>query len=185
MTMALNLLHRHVLEDHILSFPSGANPNHLSLVRRPVIFSVLAYAGREGQVREALAKAEDIAVRVCGPSEWLAVSQSAGAEAVAAQLSAIPGVSFVEQSDAKVLMAIGGPSVRKILAKCVAVDLHPAAFAEGYSANMMCCHVAANLARTGADSFEIIAPRSFANSVFDELMEMGREHALTGSFLEA
>ncbi|TDK39270.1 sarcosine oxidase subunit gamma [Rhizobium deserti] len=183
--MALNLLHRHVLEDHILGFHGGANPNHLSVVRRPVIFSVLAHAGREGQVREALAKAEDIAIRACGPSEWLAVSQTAGAEHVAAQLSAIPGVSLAEQSDGKVLMAIAGPSVRRILAKCVAVDLHPDVFAEGQSANMMCCHVVANLARTGADTFEIIVPRSFAGSVFEELTEMGREHALTASFLDA
>lgn len=180
--MSINLLHRHVLEDHISGFETDPNPNHLSVVRRPVIFSVLAHAGREVAVAEALKAASDLAPRFCGPSEWLAVSQTVGAETIAGLLSNIPGASFVDQSDGKVLMAVSGPSVRKILAKCVAVDLHPDVFGEGHSANMLCCHVAANVARTGSDTFEIIVPRSFAGSVFDELMEMGREHALTRGF---
>ncbi|RYE61677.1 MAG: sarcosine oxidase subunit gamma, partial [Oxalobacteraceae bacterium] len=33
--MALTLLHRHALEDHILGFETSANPNHLSVARRP------------------------------------------------------------------------------------------------------------------------------------------------------
>jgi sarcosine oxidase subunit gamma len=180
--MALTLLHRHVLEDHVSGFEANANPNHLAVISRPVIFSVLAHAGHEASVAKALANAENVAQRSCGPSEWLAVSQSTGPEAVTGLLSAFDGASVADQSDGRVLMVISGPSVRKILAKCVAVDLHPDAFAEGYSANMMCCHVAANVARTAADTFEIIVPRSFAGSVFDELMEMGREHALTVSF---
>ncbi|KGD99913.1 MULTISPECIES: sarcosine oxidase subunit gamma family protein [Rhizobium/Agrobacterium group] len=180
--MSINLLHRHVLEDHISGFETDPNPNHLSVVRRPVIFSVLAHAGREVAVAEALKAASDLAPRFCGPSEWLAVSQTVGAETIAGLLSNIAGASFVDQSDGKVLMAVSGPSVRKILAKCLAVDLHPDVFGEGHSANMLCCHVAANVARTGSDTFEIIVPRSFAGSVFDELMEMGREHALTRGF---
>jgi sarcosine oxidase subunit gamma len=182
MTMALTLLHRHALEDHILGFETSANPNHLSVARRPVIFSVLAHAGQEQDVGLALKAAPDIAPRFCGPAEWLAVSLTAGSETVAGHLSEISGASVVDQSDGKVLMAISGPSVRQILAKSVAVDLHPNAFAQGHSANMLFGHVAVNLARSGPDAFEIIAPRSFAGSVYEELMEMGREFALTASF---
>jgi sarcosine oxidase subunit gamma len=180
--MALNLLHRHVLEDHISGFGNDHAPNQLAIIRRPVIFSVLAHSGYEVTVSEALATTEEIATRVCGPSEWLAVSQSAGAETVEESLANIAGASVTDQSDAKVLMIVSGPSVRMILAKCVAVDLHPEVFADGQSANMMCCHVAANVARTAAERFEIIVPRSFAGSVLEELMEMGREHVLTASF---
>lgn len=180
--MALNLAHRHVLEDHMSGFEANANPNHLSVVRRPVIFSVLAHGGQEQAVSAALAAVSDIAVRHCGPDEWLAVSQTAGSQTVADRLAAIAGASSVDQSDGKVLMAMSGPSVRKILSKCVAIDLHPDAFAPGMSANMLCGHVAINLARTGADRFEIVAPRSYAGSVYEELMEMGREHALTAAF---
>ncbi|MFB9947715.1 sarcosine oxidase subunit gamma family protein [Rhizobium puerariae] len=180
--MANNLLHRHVLEDHISGFENDPNPNHLVVVRRPVIFSVLAHVGHEAAVAESLRKAEDIVPRFCGPSEWLAVSQTARAETVASVLSGMTGASFADQSDGKVLLVISGPSVRQILARCVAVDLHPDVFAQRQSANMMCCHVAANVARTGPDTFEIIVPRPVAGSAFDELMEMGREHALSRSF---
>ncbi|WP_105383398.1 sarcosine oxidase subunit gamma [Neorhizobium alkalisoli] len=182
--MPINLLHRHVLEDHISGFETNANPNHLSVIRRPVIFSVLAHAGYEAAVAEALRKADDIASRYCNPSEFLAVSQTAGAGSVAEFLTAIPGASFVDQSDGFVLMAISGPSVRSILSKCLAVDLHPDTFGEGHSAAMMCCHVAANVARTGPNAFELLVPRSFAGSVFDELMEAGRAHALTRGFAD-
>jgi hypothetical protein len=37
---------RHVLEDHVSGFEGEPNPNHLAVVRRPVIFSVLAHAGQ-------------------------------------------------------------------------------------------------------------------------------------------
>jgi sarcosine oxidase subunit gamma len=182
--MSINLLHRHVLEDHISGFETDSNPNHLSVVRRPVIFSILAREGQETAVAEALWNAPDVAPRFCSPSEWLAVSQTVGAETVEGMLSGITGATVVDQSDGRVLMGISGPSVRKILGRCVAVDLHPEVFEEGRSATMMCCHVAANVARTGADTFEIIVPRSLAGSVFEELMEMGREHALTRGFAD-
>ncbi|CAN7427389.1 sarcosine oxidase subunit gamma [Neorhizobium sp. LjRoot104] len=182
--MSINLLHRHVLDDHISGFKADPNPNHLSIVRRPVIFSILAHAGQEAAVAEALWNAEDVAPRFCSPSEWLAVSQTLGAETVAGRLSGIAGASFVDQSDGRVLMEISGPAVRTILAKCVAVDLHAEVFEEGRSAAMSCCHVDANVARTGADTFEIIVPRSLAGSVFEELMEMGREHTLTRGFAD-
>jgi len=180
--MSINLLHRHVLEDDISGFETNPNPNHLTVVRRPAIFSVLAQRGHEAAVADALRNTGDIAPRFVGPSEWLAVSQTMGAGTAAGLLSNIAGASVVDQSDGHVLMAISGPSVRRILAKCVAVDLHPDVFAEGHSANMLCCRAAANVARTGPDMFEIIVPRSFAGFVLEELTEMGREHAMTRAF---
>ncbi|RWX78907.1 sarcosine oxidase subunit gamma [Neorhizobium lilium] len=182
--MTLHFLHRHVLEDHLAGFETRPNPNHVNVARRPVILSVLAHSGHEAAVAERLAELAGGSVRFCGPGEWLVAGPALLGEELADRLGEIPGASVCDQSDGKVLMAIGGPSARKILAKCVAADLHGDVFAEGQSANMLCCHVASNLARTGADLFEIIVPRSFAGSVFEELMEMGREYALTASFSE-
>lgn len=182
--MSIQLIHRHVLEDHISGFETDPSPNHVTVSRRPVIFFVLAHAGHEDAVAKALETADDIVPRSCSPSEWLVVSQTAGAETVAGLLAEIIGASSVDQSDGRVLMTISGPSVRKILAKCVAADLHPDVFPLGRSANMMFCHVAANVARSAPDTFEIILPRSFARSAFEELIEMGREHALTRGFGE-
>jgi heterotetrameric sarcosine oxidase gamma subunit len=125
---------------------------------------------------------DSVMLRDCAPGEWLIVSTASGAAVVENLLGEIAGASPVDQSDGRVLLRMSGPNVRKILAKCVAVDLHSDAFAIGASANMLCCHVAANLACSDADAFEIIVPRSFAGSVFEQVMEMGREFALTAAF---
>ena len=175
-----------MLEDHISGFEAESNPNHLAVARRPAIFSVLAHTGQEAWTLAALKAMSDISVRHVGPGEWLAVSDVLGAESLARDLAILDAarVSLFEQSDGRVVLHLSGPSVRRILAKCVAVDLHPQVFAEGRSANMLICHVGANLARTGPDHFEIIVPRSYAGSVFEELMEMGREFALTAGFAD-
>lgn len=178
----LDLVHRHVLEDHISGFENKPNPHHLSVSLRPVVYSVLAHAGHEAAVEAALSGDSELSLRRCGPGEWLVVSRLLSQQTVEERLSAVAGLSFLDQSDGKVVMSIAGPSVRRILAKCVAVDLHADVFAEGFSANMLCCHVGANVARTGGDAFEIIVPRSYAGTVFEEMTEMGREFALTASF---
>jgi heterotetrameric sarcosine oxidase gamma subunit len=177
--MSMSFSHRHVLEDRMSGYSPSPNANHLTVIRRPVIFSALAHAGHEASVAGALAQVEEIVVRPVSPSDWLIVSQSAEAGTIAASLAAIAGLSFTDQSDGLVLMTVSGPDVRTILAKCVAVDLHVDVFAEGHSAPMMICRVAGNLARSGADRFEILVPRSYAPYVFDEIREAGRSFAMT------
>ncbi|NTJ61527.1 sarcosine oxidase subunit gamma [Agrobacterium rhizogenes] len=184
--MSVAFQNRHVLEDHISGFEAAANPNHLAVVRRPAIFSVLGRAGDQDGVLASLKALKDVSVRDAGPREWFVVSETLGADSMARDLFTLDPAraSFFEQSDGRVLLHISGPNVPRILAKCVAVDLHPQVFAEGHSANMLCCHVSANVARTGPDRFEIIVPRSYAGSVFEEIMEMGREFALTAGFTD-
>ncbi len=182
--MSFHDLHRHVLEDLVTGFSTDRNANHLAVVRRPAILSVLAAAGQEASVAEALHAVENAAPRFCGPSEWLLVSRTLSAEHLADALVDIHGALVVDQSEGKVLLSISGPAVRTVLAKCVAVDLHPEVFAMGQSANALIYHVPGNIARTGEDEFEIVTPRSFAVSVFEELLEMGREHGLTRNFTE-
>lgn len=182
--MTISLMHRHILADRLTAYEPSPNANHLTVMRRPVVFSALAHAGQEAEVAEALSLVDDVVVRSVSPSDWLLVSQSADAGAIAGSLGSIAGLSFVEQSDGQVLMAISGPDVRRILAKCVAVDLHPDVFVQGQSMTTMVCRVAGNLARSDADMFEIIVPRSYATYVFDELREAGREFAMTRGFSE-
>lgn len=175
---------RHVLEDHISGFEATPNPHHLAILRAVSVFSVLAHSGHEADIDEALTNLEDVHVRFCGPGEWLVVSETVAADTIARQLSDLgsPRAAFVDQSDGRVVLRIHGPKVRSILAKCTAIDLHPDLFEIGQSANCQICHVAANLARTGQDAFEIIVMRSFAGFLFDEMREMGREFALTAGF---
>lgn len=175
---------RHVLEDHISGFEATPNPHHLAILRAVSVFSVLAHSGHEADIDEALTNLEDVHVRFCGPGEWLVVSETVAADTIARQLAELGAnrVSFVDQSDGRVVLRIYGPKVRAILAKCTALDLHPDLFEIGQSANCQICHVAANLARTGQDAFEMIVMRSFAGFLFDEIREMGREFALTAGF---
>jgi sarcosine oxidase subunit gamma len=182
--ISVNLAYRHPLDETLSGFDPRPNADHLAVVRHPAIFSVMAHAGHEGAVLAALATIADVSVRTCGPAEWVLVSETATADSVSRDLAALRAgqASFVDQSDGRVLLRLSGPNVRKILAKCVAVDLHADVFAEGQSANMLCCHVGCNLGRTGPDSFEILVPRSYIGTVFSELLEMGREFGLSRGF---
>ncbi len=175
---------RHVLEDHISGFEATPNPHHLAILRAVSVFSVLAHPGHEADIDEALTNLEDVHLRLCGPGEWLVVSETVSADTIARQLADLGArrASFVDQSDGRVVLRLHGTKVRAILAKCTAVDLHADLFEIGHSTNCQICHVAANLARTGQDSFEIIVMRSFAGFLFDEVREMGREFALTAGF---
>lgn len=183
--MTIAFVHRHVLEDHITGFETKPNPHHITVPRHPTILTVLAHAGSEVAVGAALERLDGVTLRFCGPCEWLCVSETVSAEGLLRLVREIEGASAFDHSDGRVLLQITGPNVRKILAKCLAVDLHPEAFAIGRSANMLVAHVSGNLARTGEHSFEIIVPRSYAGVVFEELKEMGREFALTAGFSEA
>lgn len=180
----MSLAHRHVLEDYIVGFDGTPNPHHLTVLKRPAVFSVLARKGREDEVAEALKGLSGVSTRFCGPGEWLLVSEEVAAGHLARELAAFgeERLYAVDQSDGRVVLRLSGPNVRKILSRCLAVDLHPDAFAIGEAANTLCCHVSANLARTGDNAFELVLPRSHAGHVFDEIMEMGREFALTASF---
>lgn len=183
--MSVAFTNRHVLEEQVAGFRSSQpSADHLAVIRHATIFSVLAHAGHEDWALAALKAMTDVSVRKVGPGEWLVVSETLGPESLARDFSMLDAqrLSFFEQSDGRTLLRLSGPNVRRILAKCVPVDLHPDLFAEGQSGTMLCCHVSANVARTGADCFEIAVMRSFAGTVFDEVMEMGREFALTTGF---
>jgi heterotetrameric sarcosine oxidase gamma subunit len=180
--MSITYTHRHVLEDHITGFETRPNANHLAVIRRPAIASVLAHAGHESDVELALDMAEGVFKRVCGPAEWLAVSPDMTPETLQRRLKSISGASVLDDSDGRVLMRLEGPHARKILAKCVAVDLDPAVFMPDMSAPMLIARVPGNLARTDDDVFEIIVSRSYAGTVFEEIKDMGREFALTAGF---
>lgn len=175
---------RHALEGRVSGFSTFANADHLSILRRPAIISVMAHAGHEATVETALRAMPEASLRFCGPGQWLVVSEERSADALLGDVAALEQerVSAVDSGDGYVLMRLAGPNARRILAKCVAVDVHRDVFFEGQSANALLAHASANLARTGADQFDIVVSRSLALVVFDEVMEMGREFELTAGF---
>lgn len=183
----MTFLAKHPL-DTVLSAALAATPEDgahlLAVPRQRALWSVLAHSGHEAGVAAALAALDGVSVRICGPQEWLVVGQAAEASRIAASLSTLAGASVAEQGDGRAILAVSGPEVRSLLAKVTALDLHPSVFAVGRSANALVCHVAANIMRTGENSFEITVPRSYALWVYEELKLAGLDFGLSIGFAD-
>ncbi|WP_457585418.1 sarcosine oxidase subunit gamma [Ensifer canadensis] len=177
---------RHALDQKLRGTPKPAHVDHLEVGHWQAIATVLAHAGLDAAVQRALSSTPDLSLRYCGPGEWLVVSGVDTPVGLMRRLDMLCGTQahVIDQSDGRVLLRLSGPSARQILAKGIGVDLHPAAFALGGSTNVLCGHIAINLSRTGEDIFELIVSRSFAESLFEDLMTMGRPFDLSAAFSE-
>lgn len=175
---------RHALDEKLRGAPQSPGANHLAIGHRQAVALVLAIADEEDAVEKLLSSATELAVRFSAPGEWLVLSENDTPEGLQRRLDALCNgrAHIVDQSEARVLFRLSGPSTRRILAKGIGLDLDSSVFATGASANALCGHIAVNLARTGEDAFELLAPRSFAESLFDNLVAMGREYDLTAAF---
>lgn len=182
--MSRTYISRHPLDDLLPLEPGIRAVDHLDVPRSSAIVSVMAMDGEESSVTAGLAASGGVSIRFTGPGKWLAVSQSETPESLHRNLSLLLAETayFVDQSDGRVVFRLSGPNVRRILAKGIATDLHPAIFETGTSVNVLCGHISINLARTGENEFELIVMRSFAVALFDDLKVMGREFDLSAGF---
>ncbi len=116
-------------------------------------------------------------VRFCSVGQWFIVGDEplsrGDPDALSRRLADVAAVS--DQSHGRVRIGISGPNVRDLLAKGTAVDLDDAAFPVGRSVMTLIGHIGVNLARTGADKYEMIVLRGFAESLWDEMIHMGLE----------
>ncbi|HTO32421.1 MAG TPA: sarcosine oxidase subunit gamma family protein, partial [Pararhizobium sp.] len=117
------------------------------------------------------------AVRHYGPGQWFvigdAVLSSSEIFAKAAQLDG--SGSIADQSHGRVRIGISGTAVESVLAKGTAVDLALSQYPVGRSAMTLIGHISALITRTGPNSFELMVLRGFAESLWDELIEMSLE----------
>ncbi|HEV7321051.1 MAG TPA: sarcosine oxidase subunit gamma family protein [Ensifer sp.] len=177
---------RHALEQKLRAAPTQPSADHLMVGHWRAVATVLARSGQEETVRRAIASVPEFSMRYCAPAEWLVISEAEAPSGLARRLEELCGAMahVVDQSDGRVVFRLSGPNGRRILAKGIGLDLHPDAFSLGGSANVLCGHIPVNLGRTGEHVFELIVPRSFAESLFDDLMRMGREFDLTAAFAD-
>ncbi len=112
---------------------------------------------------------EGLTVLGTGPGRWLVFAENTTGPALLARLRALAGddVALTDQSDANVVFELTGPAVREALAKGVALDLDPRAFAPGDVATTVVSHVGVTLwaceaAREGAPPYRLAVARSFA-----------------------
>jgi sarcosine oxidase subunit gamma len=182
--MIKTFISHHPLERRVPLEPGIRAVDHLEIPRGQAIATVVAIDDEEAAVAAGLAAVNELSVRFVGPGEWLVVSQSETPDGLQRSLSLLlaEAAYIFDQSDGRVVLRLSGPNVRRILAKGVAIDLHPSAFAIGTSSNVLCGHVGVTLARTGENEFELIVMRSFAESLFDDLRLMGREFDLSADF---
>ncbi|MDE2052293.1 MAG: hypothetical protein KGL45_13370 [Gammaproteobacteria bacterium] len=113
----------------------------------------------------------DVGIAGVGPDIWLATRESAGntfAQSLRTLLGGCAAVS--DQSDACVILRLGGPRVRETLAKLIPIDIHPRGFPVDHVAQTLCGYVSVTLWRLEDTAqsepvFEIWAGRSFAASL--------------------
>lgn len=167
------MISRHPLTESAVHGIEMPGANHLELVETARIYTVQAFRGKQGAVRDRLAGVEGVSLRFVGPGDWVAVTYDSPPKID-------PGEALVvDQSHGRTLFRLRGPDAIDILMKGVAVDIPGEGLPVGTSANMAFGHLTVNLARTGETEFEIIGARSFAESLFHDLKQAGREFALS------
>ena len=105
-----------------------------------------------------------------GPDEWLVRSAMAHDATRTAPLQAKLGAAFVgvfasavDIGSGYTVLEISGTRTREVLARGCPLDLHPKLFGEGQCAQSHYFKASMTLLPTGADSFDIVVRRSFAD----------------------
>lgn len=160
------------------SFGKAAATGSLVLTALPetTLWQLLARPGAAvstHDIETALGPDNGAAVRPYGPGQWFAVG---GTKNVAPALAGLAEV--VDQTHGRVRIGLSGAHAAEALAKGIAIDLDPAAFPVGAATPTLCGHIGVHLARTGETAFEMIVLRSYALSLWDSLIEMGREFGI-------
>lgn len=105
-----------------------------------------------------------------GPDEWLVRSAAAHDATRTAPLQAKLGTAFagvfasaVDIGSGYTVLEISGTRTREVLARGCPLDLHPKLFGAGQCAQSHYFKASITLLPTGADSFDIVVRRSFAD----------------------
>ncbi|MFL9992671.1 sarcosine oxidase subunit gamma [Paraburkholderia sediminicola] len=105
-----------------------------------------------------------------GPDEWLVRSAMAHDATRTAPLQAKLGAAFagvfasaVDIGSGYTVLEISGTRTREVLVRGCPLDLHPTLFGEGQCAQTHYFKASMTLLPTGADSFDIVVRRSFAD----------------------
>ncbi len=84
-------------------------------------------------------------------------------------------------SAGRVRLRLAGSDTREVLAKGIAIDLHPRQFAVGQSAQTGLHHTGVFLERVAADAYELFVQRTFATSVIEWLKDASLAYGVSGT----
>ncbi len=104
---------------------------------------------------------------------WLVADSASLAERVTGAIDGSRG-TCTPLTHSRVRIAISGERVPRLLAKGIAVDMDPAAFAVGEFIQAGLHHSGVLLHRAAADRYEIYLPRTYANSLWEWLTDAAR-----------
>ncbi len=142
------------------------------------VTSVAPFRGRQAEVEARLGVALPAPNGVApwggaraiwtGPGRWLLVGAPApeGLDGLAA---------VADQTDASACLGLEGPAAREVLARLVPADLRDRAFPVGAAARTLLNHMTVTLSRVADDAWEVMAMRSMAGTLVEELA-----HAMGG-----
>ncbi len=87
--------------------------------------------------------------------------------------------SVTDQSDGRVVLRFSGPSVRDLLGKALAVDLHPRTFRPGDVALTQAFHIATQVWQVDeAPTYDLFVARSVAGSLAAWMVEAAEEYGV-------
>jgi len=115
-----------------------------------------------------------------GPEQWLALAPDAPKPLEHELRGKLGGLASVaEQGDGRVLLHLSGPRARDLLAKLVAVDVHPRAFRAGDTAITLAAHIGVQLWQVDeAPAYRLLAFRGFAGSLSAAIVAAGEEYGI-------
>jgi sarcosine oxidase subunit gamma len=114
-----------------------------------------------------------------GPERWLAMVSDQTTQDLAQRLTpvCVGLASVAEQGDGRAIIRIAGPRARDVLAKILALDLHPRVFRTGDTAVTGAAHLEVQIWQLDdAPSYEIALFRGFAGSFWHWLTESAAEY---------
>lgn len=125
---------------------------------------------RPPEKANTIAHGNDYEMLWLGPDEWLVRSATAHDATRSAPLQAKLGAAFagvfaavVDIGSGYTVLEISGTRTREVLARGCPLDLHPKLFGEGQCAQSHYFKASMTLVPTGANSFDIVVRRSFAD----------------------
>lgn len=125
--------------------------------------------------------AGDVGLLWQGPNRWLLEAPEAGREGLGELQQAMmehSGVAVTDLSHARSVIRMTGPAVRQLLAKGSGVDLSTDAFRTGDCLLTRFSHYAVTLHALEEEQIDLYITRSFALSLWQELLDLGAEYGL-------
>jgi sarcosine oxidase subunit gamma len=116
-----------------------------------------------------------------GPGQFLAVGQGVDPMRFAADLTETLAdcASVSDQSDSRAVLRLSGPRARDVLAKGLAVDLHPRVFGPGDAALSVIALIGAHLWQIDdAPTYDIAVFRSYAGSFAEFIAASAAEYGI-------